>query len=375
MDTPAVVRSAAARPVATAVARMPKVLLHDHLDGSLRVSTLRTLCLRRGIALPTDDADALAAWFRANAMAGSLERYLQGFDLTVAAMGDVQALEQVAFEAAEDALAEGCALAEFRMAPLLLQPHGVDPDEAVQAMLRGLGRSALPTGLIVCGMRHESPERVRTAAELALRHRARSPNAPQTHAGDIGACAGVVGFDLAGPERGFPATHHRPTLERVVAEGLPLTLHAGEADEAHRVLEAVALGARRIGHGVRLVDLLGTPAGEEALRRMQELQVHLEVCPTSNVQTGAAASIAEHPITALWQAAVSLSFHTDNHLISCTDLNLEAQALLDHTSLSLQDLLAMQRHALAASFLPAHLKAAAKLALQAWATEHALESP
>lgn len=340
---------------------MPKVLLHDHLDGSLRVNTLASLCERRGIALPEHKPALLAQWFRDNAMAGSLERYLQGFALTVAAMGDLEALSQVAFEAAEDARAEGCVLAELRMAPLLLQAHGVDPDEAVAAMLDGLAQSPLPTGLIVCGMRHEPPDRVMQAAELALRHRI-GPHRS----------TGVIGFDLAGPERGWPAHLHAAALRRVREAGLPITLHAGEADEALRVLEAVELGAQRIGHGVRLADLLGTPQGPQALARLREARVHLEVCPSSNVQTGAAASIATHPIRALWDAGVSLSFHTDNHLMSCTNLNLEGQALLDEAGFHLADLLAMQHQALDASFLPSHLTEPARRALQSWAATHDL---
>lgn len=361
--TPHIVHSALRRPIGTALAAMPKVLLHDHLDGSLRVSTLIALCQRRGIALPTNRADELAQWFRDNAMAGSLERYLQGFALTVAAMGDLAAIEQVAFEAAEDARAEGCVLAEFRMAPLLLQAHGVDPNEATTAMLAGLSRSSLPCGLIVCGMRHEAPERVAEAAQLALRHRA----GPQR-------TVGVVGFDLAGPERGWPATHHATALQQVRDAGLPITLHAGEADEGQRVLEAVALGARRIGHGVRLADLLVSSNAEDILHTFREHQVHLEICPTSNVQTGAARSIAEHPIRALWQAGVSLSFHTDNHLISCTDMNLEGQALLNEAGFNLGDLARMQSLALEASFLSEPLKASARARLTAWRTKH-LDEP
>ena len=343
------------------LASMPKVLLHDHLDGSLRVGTLVELCRRRGLALPTQNSAELAQWFRSNAMAGSLERYLQGFALTVAAMGDLPALERVAFEAAEDARAEGCVLAEFRMAPLLLQAHGVAPDEAVAAMLAGLARSGLPCGLIVCGMRHEDPDHVAQAAELALRHRA----GPQR-------TIGVVGFDLAGPERGWPATRQARTLQRVREAGLPITLHAGEADEGQRVLEAVALGARRIGHGVRLADLLNTPTGPQALQQLQAAQVHLEICPTSNVQTGAASSIATHPIRALWDAGVSLSFHTDNHLISCTDMNLEGQALVDEAGFGLADLLSMQDMALSASFLGHVHTEPARQALRAWARAQGL---
>lgn len=356
---PAIVRSAPPGPVLPALAGMPKVLLHDHLDGSLRVSTLIELCRQRSIRLPTQDPQALAGWFRANATAGSLERYLEGFALTVAAMADLSALERVAFEAAEDARAEGCVLAEFRMAPLLLAGHGIDPDEAVAAILGGLSRSALPCGLIICGMRQDPTASVAAAAELAVRHR----TGPQR-------TVGVVGFDLAGPERGWPATRHEACLRRVVDAGLGLTLHAGEDDEAQRVLQAVALGAHRIGHGVRLADLLGTPLGRDAVDRLHQAQVHLEVCPTSNVQTGAAASIATHPIRALWEAGLSLSFHTDNHLISCTDLNLEGQALLDLAGFQLADLLAMQRQALQASFMPSHHIEPARRALDEWAASH-----
>lgn len=338
------------------LASMPKVLLHDHLDGSLRISTLIELCRRRGLALPTHDPGALKQWFEGNAMAGSLERYLQGFALTVAAMADVQALERVAFEAAEDARAQGCVLAEFRMAPLLLQPHGVAPDDALAAMLAGLERSELDCGLIVCGMRHEAPERVAQAADLALRHRVNPQRA-----------VGVVGFDLAGPERGWPATRHAKALARLREAGLPLTLHAGEADEGQRVLEAVALGAQRIGHGVRLADLLNTDEGPQALQTLQAARVHLEICPTSNVQTGAAVSIADHPIRSLWDAGVSLSFQTDNQLVSCTTLNREGQALMDEAGFQWADLLAMQEQALQASFLPAPITQDASNKLQAWA--------
>ncbi len=343
------------------LAAMPKVQLHDHLDGSLRVGTLIDLCQRRGLALPTPDAAELATWFRRNALAGSLERYLQGFALTVAAMSDVQALERVAFEAAEDARAEGCVLAEFRMAPLLLEAHGIAPDEAVAAMLAGLTRSGLACGLIVCGMRHEAPERLAQAAELALRHR----TGPERR-------IGVVGFDLAGPEYGWPATRHARALGRVREAGLPITLHAGEADGGERVMEAVALGARRIGHGVRLADLLHTADGPQALQTLRQAQVHLEVCPSSNIHTGAAASIAQHPIRALWEAGVSLSFHTDNHLISCTNLNLEGQTLMDQAGFDLTDLLAMQEQALNASFLPSAMTQAAGAALQSWAQSQGL---
>jgi adenosine deaminase len=312
---------------------LPKVVLHDHLDGSLREQTLLELLRARGIAAPAPDAAALGRWFDERAHAGSLAEYLRGFALTVAAMAAPAALTRVAFEAAEDARAEGAVLAEFRIAPLLFEPHGIAGDAAVQALLEGLAQSPLPTGLIVCAMRHLPESETRRAAELALRWQGR----------------GVVGFDLAGAERGHPPGDHARALGLVRDAGLPLTLHAGEADAAPRVLEAVRLGAARIGHGVRLVDALADdPALVDAVR---EAGVHLEVCPTSNVHTGAARSIAEHPITALWRAGLSLSWQTDNRLMSRVSMTSEAQALLDETPLTEVDLRRMADEALRHAFV------------------------
>ncbi|MBI3367447.1 MAG: adenosine deaminase family protein [Burkholderiales bacterium] len=333
---------------------LPKVLLHEHLDGGLRVATLLDLLRQRGIASPAADVASLCAWFDARAHAGSLLEYLRGFALTVAAMGTPDGLARVAFEAAEDALADGVVLAEFRIAPLLFEAHGVAPDAAVEALLDGLARSRLPTGLIVCAMRQESDAQIERAADLALRCATR----------------GVVAFDLAGPEAGWPATRHAALLERVRASGLPLTLHAGEADAGQRVLEAARLGARRVGHGVRLADLIASqPAAVDEVRARG---VHLEVCPTSNVHTGAAASIASHPIRALWQAGLSLSFHTDNQLMSRITPSLEAAQLIHRAGFGEADLLRMGLDAADASFLSAAERAAARAALNAHAQAQGL---
>jgi adenosine deaminase len=325
----------------TLARRSPKVLLHEHLDGGLRVATLRELALARGLPLPAADDAGLAAWFDANAHAGSLEKYLEGFALTVAAMATPEALRRVAREASDDAADHGVVLAEFRIAPLLFEPHGTGGDDAVEALLDGLAASRLPllshSGLIVCAMRHEDEAATMRAAELALRWMGR----------------GVVGFDLAGAERGHPPGKHARTLAAVREAGLPMTLHAGEADSAERVLEAGRLGARRIGHGVQLVDAVTGAAPAALLAEARALGLHLEVCPTSNVHTGAAASIATHPITALWRAGVSLSVHTDNRLMSGVTPTSEAAALLRETPLTEADLRAMTRQAAAASFLPA----------------------
>lgn len=342
--------------------QLPKVLLHEHLDGGLRVATLLDLLRQRGIASPAPDADSLAAWFDARAHAGSLDDYLRGFALTVAAMATPEALARVAFEAAEDARADGCVLAEFRIAPLLFEAHGVPGDVAVAALLRGLSRSPLPSGLIVCALRHESDAQIARAAELAIRCH-RQPQAD--------GAAQVVGFDLAGPEAGWPASRHAALLARVRQAGLGLTLHAGEADAGHRVLEAARLGATRVGHGVRLADLLDGPGAADTLAAVRQHGLHLEICPTSNLHTGAAASLALHPIHALWRAGVSLSFHTDNRLMSRVDHSSEAASLVQ-AGFGWDALLHMGLDAAAASFLPAPQRAAAQARLQAWAAAEGL---
>ena len=181
----------------------------------------------------------------------------------------------------------------------------------------------------------------------------------------------MVGFDLAGPEAGWPATRHAALLARVRQAGLGLTLHAGEADAGARVLEAARLGAHRIGHGVRLADLLDRPDAAAILAELRQRRVHLEVCPTSNVHTGAAASLALHPIHALWRAVVSLSFHTDNPLMSRIDHSREAAGLV-HAGFGWADLVQMGLQAADASFLPAAARAAAAQAIRAWAQAHAI---
>jgi adenosine deaminase len=196
-------------------------------------------------------------------------------------------------------------------------------------------------------MRHLPPSETLRAARLAVRYQGQ----------------GVVGFDLAGAEHGHPPAEHAQALALVRDAGLPMTLHAGEADAASRVLEAGRLGARRIGHGVHLVDALRDPHSRHLLDEAIALGLHLEVCPTSNVHTGAARSIASHPITELWRAGVSLSYHTDNRLMSCISHSGEAAELLRHTTLTTTDLLAMARQAAQHSFLPQASRLAAVQAI------------
>jgi adenosine deaminase len=343
-------------PSETLARQMPKVLLHEHLDGGLRVATLFELLAQRGLPSPAPDVNGLAQWFSDHAQAHSLEQYLQGFGLTVAAMASPAALQRVAFEAAEDARADGAVLAEFRIAPLLFEPHGVPAEAAVEAMLAGLAQSPLPSGLILCGMRQQFGGEVERTADLAIRYLGQ----------------GVVGFDLAGPEAGFPPSRHAATLARMRAAGVPLTLHAGEADAAERVLEAAEHGALRIGHGVHLADALADPARQHLVDAVRERGLHLEICPTSNVHTGAYRSLAEHPIAALWRAGLSCSFHTDNRLMSMVGLADEAANLVRDCGLTLPDLLAMTLAAAERSFLPAAARVQARGQILTWAQAQGL---
>ncbi len=329
---------------------LPKALLHEHIDGGLRPATLLELARLRGLAVPTDDPAALAGWMHENANSGSLERYLRGFALTVGAMASPEACERVAFEAAEDARLDGCVLAEFRMAPLLLEPHGMRAEEVVEALLSGLNRSTLPCGLIVCAMRTDAPEQTLRAAELAARHHGH----------------GVIGFDLAGAERGHPPAAHAAAFARARDAGLGLTCHAGEADLGSRVLEAAALGATRIGHGVNIMRG-ATPA--ETTRWVESARargLHFEVCPSSNVHTGAFPSLAVHPIRAMLEAGLSVSCSTDNRLMSGVTLSGELGAIHAQPGLSVAQLAQLMREAAAASFMPATVRDAALQAMQDW---------
>lgn len=329
---------------------LPKALLHEHLDGGLRPQTLLDLCRARGLVVPAGNAEALAAWMHANANSGSLERYLRGFGLTVSAMASAGACERVAFEAAEDARLDGCVLAEFRMAPLLLEPHGLPADAVVEALVAGLSRSELACGLIVCAMRTDPPEHTLRVAELAARHAGR----------------GVIGFDLAGAERGHPPGVHAAAFQRAKEAGLGLTCHAGEADIGARVLEAAAVGATRIGHGIHIV--LGASAVDSAewVDEARARGLHFEVCPSSNVHTGAVATLAEHPIGKMLATGLAVSCSTDNRLMSGVTLSGELEALHRALGLGFDSLGQLMRNAVAASFLPLDMRERAAAAMHAW---------
>ena len=330
---------------------LPKALLHEHLDGGLRPQTLLELGRERGLALPAGNAEALGTWMHASANSGSLEDYLRGFALTVAAMATPEACERVAFEAAEDARLDGCVLAEFRMAPLLLEPYGLSGDAVVEALAAGLARSPLACGLIVCAMRTDPPAETLRAARLAARH----------------AGTGVIGFDLAGAERGYPPGEHAAAFACAREAGLGLTCHAGESDIGSRVFEAAALGAKRIGHGVNVMRGASPAETEAWVARARAEGLHFEVCPSSNVHTGAFPSLAAHPIRAMVEAGLSVSCSTDNRLMSGVTLSSELRAVHEQLGMTPAQLQGLMRAAVEVSFLPRADRDAAALAMQAWA--------
>ena len=327
------------------IRRAPKVLLHDHLDGGLRPATVVELARETGYTgLPTLDAGELGEWFTTGAARQDLVLYLETFAHTVGVMQTKDALIRVAAECAEDLAADGVVYAEVRFAPELHIEAGLTLDEVVEAVLEGfrLGSAGTPLtiGLLVTAMRHAAHSR--TIAELAVRHRD----------------AGVVGFDIAGSEAGNPPTRHLDAFQYVAAENFHITIHAGEAFGLPSIWEAVQLcGAERLGHGVRIVDDITVDAdGRASLGRLasfiRDRRVPLEMCPTSNVNTGVCASIAEHPIGLLARLRFRVTVNTDNRLMSGVTLTSEMAALVDAFGYGWDELEWMTLNAMKSSFWP-----------------------
>lgn len=327
------------------VRRAPKVLLHDHLDGGLRPSTVIELAAAQGYReLPTTDPDELARWFTSGADRKSLELYLEGFRHTVAVMQSRDAIERVAAECVEDLAADGIVYAEVRMAPELLTDGGLTLDEAVSAMLDGFraGSEGRPitVGLIVTAMR-QAAKSVQIA-ELAVRHRD----------------AGVVGFDIAGPEAGYPPTRHLDAFNLIAHENFHFTIHAGEGFGLPSIWEALQwCGAERLGHGVRIVDdITVRPDGRVVLGRLasyvRDRRVPLEMCPTSNVHTGAATSIEEHPIDMLRRLRFRVTVNTDNRLMSGISLSSEFATLARTFGIGLDEMEWLTLNAMKSAFWP-----------------------
>jgi len=335
------------------VARAPKALLHDHLDGGLRPSTIVELAAEVGHELPAgtaDDGEALGRWFAESADSGSLERYLETFDHTVAVMQRPDDLTRVARECVEDLAADNVVYAEVRYAPEQHVTGGLSLDEVVAAVQRGFdegmaGTSTQAGGRIVVrqlltAMRHQA--RSREIAELSIAWRDR----------------GVAGFDIAGAEAGYPPTRHLDAFEYLQRENSHFTIHAGEAFGLPSIWQAIQwCGADRLGHGVRIIDdVEAQDGGPVQLGRLaayvRDMRIPLEMCPHSNVQTGAAASIAEHPIGLLTRLRFRVTVNTDNRLMSQTSMSKEMSALVDAFGYTVEDLRWFTVNAMKSAFLP-----------------------
>ena len=353
------------------IRELPKVSLHDHLDGSLRAATLIELAEQIGHQLPSSDPVELAEIFRTNANSGDLVKYLETFAHTTAVMQTAQNLQRVAREYVEDLAADGVVYAEVRWAPEQHIAQGLTLDEAVEAVQSGIedGVDAVAEndGLIAVGQLISAMRQADNGdeiVELALRHRD----------------SGVVGFDIAGPEAGFPASKFSGAFSRLAEQMLPATVHAGEADGVESIRDALVHGrAQRLGHGIRIVEDISViqeipedPEGTDeetaglievvlgpVARWVRDRQIHLEASPTSNLQTGAAraltgedqAQLEEHPFDMLYQLGFNVGVNTDNRLVSGVTLTGELAAVAAAFDYELAELADFQINAIEASFL------------------------
>jgi adenosine deaminase len=327
------------------IRRAPKVLLHDHLDGGLRPSTVVELAQSTGYdALPTTDAEELGRWFRENADAGSLPRYLSTFAHTVGVMQTREALVRVARECAEDLADDGVVYAEVRFAPELHLEGDLSLPEVIDAVQEGyrLGCADRPIRVVslLTAMRHAA--RSLEIAELAVDFRDK----------------GVVGFDIAGAEAGYPPSRHLAAFQHMQRENGHYTIHAGEAFGLPSIWEALQeCHADRLGHGVRIVDDISVDtAGRATLGRLaqyvRDTRIPLEMCPSSNVQTGAARSIAEHPIGLLRSLQFRVTVNTDNRLMSGVSVSSEMAALVEAFGYGWDDLRWLTINAMKSAFIP-----------------------
>lgn len=320
----------------------PLALLHDHLDGGLRIETILELsdaCGYDGLPGPTEEE--LATWFRARP-AGTLEDYLEAFDHTVAVMQTTAAIERIAYEAVVDLAVDGVGYAELRYAPTHSTHEGLSREDALEAMVAGLRRGTEATGTEAW------------AIAVALRHQTDSTDVARAAARFVG--EGVVGFDLAGPEAGYPAHLHSEGIAIARDAGLGITLHAGEGHGVASIVDALGPGtAMRIGHGVRIIDDIevddGVVTGLGAVAsRVRDLQIPLELCITSNVHTGAVPSVAQHPLALLHRAGFNVTLNTDNRLMSDVALSDEVGVATDVLGLDDSDIRSMTGNALRAGF-------------------------
>tara|TARA_B100000427_G_scaffold255973_1_gene219647 strand:+ start:447 stop:1535 length:1089 start_codon:yes stop_codon:yes gene_type:complete len=327
------------------LSQAPKVVLHDHLDGGLRPETIIELAEENGYPdLPTTNIEELSEWFHRGANRRDLSLYLETFQHTVGVMQTPDACYRVAAECAEDLAADGVVYAEIRYAPSLMTERGSSIDEVIEAttagFIEGSKNSNLTIGTLITAMRtaDDSTE----IAEAAVRHRDR----------------GVVGFDIAGREAGFPPTLHLEAFQYLRRENFHFTIHAGEAFGVPSIWEAVQFcGAERLGHGVRIVDDIsfdtnGKPQLGRLAAYIRDRRLPLELCPTSNVHTGAVGSIAEHPIGLLRELGFRVTLNTDNRLMSDVSMTSEMMALHQAFGWNLEDFQWITVNAMKSAFWP-----------------------
>ena len=324
---------------------LPKVLLHEHLDGVLRPQTVIELATDVGYReLPKADADQLAKWFHQGANQGSLAKYLEGFKHTVAVLQTEEALERVAYEQAEDLSDDGVVYYETRFAPVFHTEKGLSHQQVVAAVLKGMARArhdfGIQSGLIICAMRNMNVSL--EMAELAVDFRAR----------------GVVGFDLAGEEGGFPPKKHVDAFHYIQRENFNITIHAGEGFGKESIWQAIQYcGAHRIGHGTRLIDDIAISDGRavklgDLAQYVLDKRIPLEICLVSNVHTGAAPSLEQHPFKILYQEKFRVTLNTDNRLMSDTSMSKEFAAAATTFGLTMADFEKITINAMKSAFLP-----------------------
>jgi len=324
---------------------LPKVLLHEHLDGVLRPESVIELAkdVKYG-GLPTQDAQALGEWFHQGANKGSLAKYLEGFAHTIAVMQTEEALERVAYEQAEDLAQDNVVYFETRFAPIFHTNKGLTHQQVVSAVLRGLERGrkdfGVTSGLIICAMRNMNVSL--EMAELAVDFRQR----------------GVVGFDLAGEEGGYPPKKHVEAFHYIQRENFNITIHAGEGFGKESIWQAIQYcGAHRIGHGTRIIDDIAIADGKavklgDLAQYVLDKRIPLELCLLSNVHTGAAPSLAEHPFRILYEEKFRVTLNTDNRLMSNTSMTQEFEAAADTFGLTLDDFEKITINSMKSAFLP-----------------------
>ena len=374
-------------PLDVDLAALPKISLHDHLDGGLRPATILDLAGQIGHELPADTADALAEWFAESANSGTLERYLETFDHTIAVMQTAEGLQRVAREFVEDLVEDGIVYAEVRWAPEQHTAGGLTLDQAVESVQAGLDEGVenaenagapIRVGQLITAMRQN--DRSQEIAELAVRHRG---------AGGSGGSV-AVGFDIAGPEAGFPPSRFTEAFTWLAGQRFPATVHAGESDGLESINDALVNGrALRLGHGVRIADDIsvefnavdenGEQVGEDnalvdlgaTAAWVRDRGIALEICPSSNLQTGAVAAyggtVSTHPIDMLAQLGFRVTINPDNRLMSGVSLTDELYLIAEVFSYSLEELLDFQLNAAEAAFLPLEdREALAELLVEAW---------